>query len=159
VELRDLSPDAIKIVLRGKEYNLEFSFLSIKELSILYGSEENVTNIAAKFFTEVTALKSEDVANFLYAGLLHTDIWPCELIDKRRWPWVINREGSLAFVHSQLLPKEAPLYAILIAATWANSIITPEMMDMLEVLSYDDEGKKKAALARKQNGLDASPMQ
>lgn len=142
MSLLDLAPDAITIGIKGQDYTMEYSYLSLRELEKIYGSEEAYGEVAMRFISDPTAVKSGDIVNFLYAGLLHSDFFrESNLIDKKIMPWRINREGCLEMIRGLLMPKETAKYMLIIIAAWTNSSISQEMAEILEVMAADSQKK------------------
>lgn len=162
MNLKDLGPDAAKIVLRGKEYNLEYTFLSQKELEIIYGCEDEYMKAYFQIWDALGGtgeLQSGDLVSFLYAGLLHADIWPEGLIvEKHGVPCVVNRAGCLDFIRYQMMAGSDRGYATLIVVALMIAFPTPEIMEIFNIMSYDEEGKKKVPAAQELNGLSDLPM-
>jgi len=155
MSLLDLAPDAITIGIKGQDYTMEYSYLSLRELEKIYGSEEAYGEVAMRFVTDPTAVKKVDIVNFLYAGLLHTDFFSREsnLIDKKIIPWRINQEGCMEIINGLLIPKETVKYMLIIIAAWANSSISQEMAEILEVMAA--ESQKKTVIGA--NGISDTP--
>lgn len=162
MNLHEFAPDAVVVELNGKQHIIEYTFLSEKELVILYGSEEAYIEAykgIAQNLAEMKSSNRDDLVKYLYAGLINTDIWPDGFIVERNGVrQIMNRDGCLAFIQNQLRMRDAWKYAMVIVASMSNCRLTPEMLEMIEVMSYDDEGKKKVPAAPGQNGSQDTPI-
>ena len=144
MKLSDLSPENVKLELNGKEYGLEYTFRSLRELELAYGGEPEYMEAVKRFMFDLPNVKRQDFVNFLFAALLNTDFFPVNLVDKRQLPWRINREGAKEHIESLLVPKQTPWYAMAIIAAWATSSINEEMNEILEVMAAGQEKKTVA---------------
>jgi hypothetical protein len=158
MNLLDLSPENISLTLNDKEYNMNFSFMSLRELEIIYGSEEEYNKVVNNFFTAPENIKREDLINFLFAGLIQSEMFE-SLIDKRVLPWRINREGAKQLLSMNLIKKDSAKYTIAIISAWLASSITPEMLEMLDIMSQEPDGDQKKTKVQMLSGVNSTPLQ
>lgn len=145
MKLSELFPERPIIAFGGKEYTMEYTALSEMLLENEYGSFENyrgkVTEMSkALMGLNLDALRHDDIINFMLAGLIHTDFL-AEFVNKDKYPWRVNVDAAKGYLSTIIYRRDFAAYAACITQAFANSMISKEQQELLEILAAQSQKK------------------
>lgn len=132
MKLSELFPKNAIITLQGQEYEVKINTRATLQLEhdypdkVVEGKEvSSQTQLQRVFASALSNMKSIDMVNVLFAGLLHTKAFKTkdELIDAME-------------IHDH------ELYTGAIISACVNSTLTPEQLEKLEVMQVTSKAKK-----------------
>ena len=133
MKLTDLFPNLPKIILNNTEYELKYATRAMLQLEIDYPSQvvgdqeitsqERILTVLNSAFTQ---MKTIDLVNLLYAGLIHTGSFKKETLVDAMQPYDFNT------------------YMGHIVSAWRLCKATPEQLEKMEVMAAASKSKKKA---------------
>jgi hypothetical protein len=142
MKLLEIFPDMPVLEINGKSYTLEYTMQSERELEKDYGSYEACLEVIK---TAMDKMNTTDLINFLYAGLLHTDLFDVFTINKTHGLKQINRELAKEFLSKQLRRPMRSLYILTVSQAFLNTMLTPEQLEMMEVMAAQSQKKTEQA--------------
>ena len=133
MKITELFPELPKIILNSTEHELKYSTRAMLQLEIDYPDQtiedKEITSqerIMTALNSGFTKMKTTDLVNLLYAGLIHTGSFKKEtLIDAMQ-------------------PYDFPTYIDHILTAYQLSKSTPEQLEKMEVMATTSKSKKKA---------------